>query len=130
MTKTQKEIAFDAEIRAIEEGHRAFVQPDGSVRVVSDTTGNGPYRVTYHETATTCVHFHCDCKSGQNRDHLLIPCKHSTLAGRRLEREGFVEWSDGFFWVTDRTRAKVMALLNISPARRPVPPPNASALCD
>ena len=35
------------ETRAVEEGHRAFVNDDGSVRVVSESSPGTTYRVTF-----------------------------------------------------------------------------------
>lgn len=98
--KNTKQIAFDAEVRAIEEGHRARATHEADVYLVKSDTSDKSYRVTYTVLGylEDMLHFHCDCKSGQNRQHLPIPCKHATLIGRRLEREGRAVWSDGMFY--------------------------------
>lgn len=112
--------AHRAAVRAVEEGHRAFLKRDEAglhFDVVSDTdlggltstTAFGPgetitflpdgwvrkhYRLTADGRKVAgewIVHVFCDCKSGQNRDHLPVPCKHAALVGRRLVREGFAK---------------------------------------
>jgi hypothetical protein len=95
--KTEAEIGLGAEERAIEEGHRAWIAEGGAIEVVSDTQIGVRYRVTFDVAPGNFIHFHCTCRAGECRPHLLVPCKHSTLAGRRLEREGFAEWHDGRF---------------------------------
>src|SRR5688572_5534808 len=110
------------EIRAVEEGHRAFAQEGGSIRVVSDSRPGVSYGVTFHATASTVIHFHCDCPSGEHRPHLNVPCKHAALAGRRLEREKIAVWKDGLWWVHPDLLAQA--------PKRPTAPPNISALCD
>lgn len=112
-----------AEVRAVEEGHRAFVQPGGWIKVVSDSRPNTSYSVTFHATVSGTIHFHCTCPSGVNRPHKLVPCKHAALAGRRLEREKIAIWSDALWWVHPD-------LAEAQPAPRPVAPPNVGALCD
>lgn len=98
--KSESMIGLDAEARAVEEGHRAFVQPGGSIKVVSDTQRDKSYNVTFEVEVGGFIHFYCDCRGGECRPHLLIPCKHSALAGRRLEREGLAIWHNGQFEVT------------------------------
>lgn len=101
--KTQKQMAFGSEQRAVEEGHRAFVQPDASFRVVSDIHPGTSYNVTYFVVPTlTLIHFHCTCKAGEHRPHVPVPCKHSALVGRRLEREGYALWRDGEWYASDK----------------------------
>jgi hypothetical protein len=114
-----------AEVRAVEEGHRAFVQEGGWIKVVSDTRRDVSYAVTYEHipTRSNAIHFHCTCPSGVHRPHLLVPCKHAALAGRRLERENIAIWHDGIWWVHPD-------LLAAAPAPRPTAKPNVSALCD
>lgn len=114
---------FQCEIRAVEEGHKAFVQPGGWIRVVSDSRPGVFYTLTFHQTVTGAIHFHCDCPSGTHRGHLLIPCKHAALAGRRLEREKIAVWNDALWWVHPDLLAK-------APVDRPVAKPNISALVD
>lgn len=86
----------DAETRAVEEGHRAFVQQDGSVRVASDSQPGKWYRVTFVGTSDGMIAWSCDPRGEQaySDDHLhvdsrdgVVPCKHAAVAARRLERE-------------------------------------------
>lgn len=111
---------FRCEVRAVEEGHRAFVRPGGSIRVKSDSQEGVSYEVTFHTTVTGAIHFHCTCPSGQNRSHKLVPCKHAALAGRRLEREKIAVWNDGLFWVHPDLKAIQKA--QERPKAPPAPP--------
>lgn len=113
------------EVRAVEEGHRAFVQPGGSIKVKSDTHEGVSYELTFHTTVSGAIHFHCTCPSGKHRDHKLIPCKHAALAGRRLEREKIAVWRGGLFWVHPDLAAKQEAK-----ARPKAPPAPASMFVD
>lgn len=103
--KRTNEIAHEAEIRFVEEGHHTFVNNNGSIKVVSDTSLNVRYTVTYWGNADTgLISFGCTCPAGVNRPHLVVPCKHAAGAGRRLEREGFALWRDGLFWMTPKAQ--------------------------
>jgi hypothetical protein len=96
----QQPFAANALVRAIEEGHYAWIKRDfwGNLlfEVVSDTSVDAEGKpVRYHLMAEGqlvggewITYLKCDCKSGQNRSHLPAPCKHSVLVGRRLVREG------------------------------------------
>jgi hypothetical protein len=87
-----------AEVRAVEEGHRAFVQPGGSIRVVSDIRLGVAYRVTFVAAPDGVVWFACTCPSGRHRDDTApLVCKHQALAARRLEREGLARWDAGLW---------------------------------
>lgn len=121
---TDRTYNLNCEVRAVEEGHRAFVQPGGSIKVKSDSNPDVSYEVTFHATSSEAIHFHCTCPSGKHRSHLLVPCKHATLAGRRLEREKIALWAGGDWWVHPQLKAKE------DERKRPVAPPNISALCD
>lgn len=89
---------LSAEARAVEEGHRAFVQPDGSIRVVSDTVEGKAYRVDVgHARPGEPIRFQCEAigrwphgtdHGRATADQGCLPCKHAALAARRLEREG------------------------------------------
>lgn len=91
---------LDAEVRAVEEGHRAYVQDGGWVRVVSDRfEGTGKhYRVEVEPAAPgRGIGFSCRPAgfAAFEEDHKvataepgIVPCKHAALAARRLEREG------------------------------------------
>ena len=85
-------------ISTVAEGAKALRL--GSIRVTSDTTSGRAYRVTFHAMVGGLVHFRCSCLSGAYRWSKPIPCKHSCLAGRRLEREGLATWHDGHWWST------------------------------
>lgn len=84
-----------AELRAVEEGHRAWSTGDG-YRVVSHETPDVDYRLD----ATLIggiLRVVCSCPSGVHRPDLPIPCKHAALVARRLERERAVVWRDGLW---------------------------------
>jgi hypothetical protein len=83
-----------AEMRAVEQGHRARLQADGSILVKSDSQG-GSYRVRVHGVEDGVLVFDCTCPSGDYRAYLPVPCKHAALVGRRLEREGRATWQNG-----------------------------------
>jgi hypothetical protein len=92
-----------AEVRAVEEGHRANLDRSGAsprIRVVSDTKPGKHYVVA--ATATTSgagIVFECTPEGDHayEDDHLhvtspepgVVPCKHAAVAARRLERERF-----------------------------------------
>lgn len=95
-----------AEERAVEEGHRAFVQDDGSVLVVSDTFEHKRYRVTFTDAGTGIV-FRCTPQGHRafEADHLdasappgVVCCKHAAVAARRLERERLAEFTSAGVW--------------------------------
>lgn len=110
--------ALGCEIRAVEEGHKAFFKSNGTDRwfdVISDTelhfadegeavvkhhTPRKHYRLTAEGRLVAgewLVHIKCDCLSGQNRDHLPVSCKHGALVGRRLVNEGFARQVGNIF---------------------------------
>jgi|SRR5262245_86800 len=98
---TTEDRSFAAELRAVEEGHRAFLGHDAKgsfVRIVSDILGHtGKAWIVRTVTAGPGqpVLFDCD-PQGQTRDghrHIATTdgrttCKHMALAARRLVREG------------------------------------------
>lgn len=95
-----------AEKRAVEEGHRAFVQPGGWVKVVSDTYDGKWYVVTYVDSGNG-IRFSCrpDGRMAFRDDHLetnaepgVVPCKHAAVAARRLEREGLARFDPIGIW--------------------------------
>jgi hypothetical protein len=98
------ERSLAAEVRAIEEGHRSYLQPDGSYRVVSDSRPGKWYRVDVAlRRPGSAVGFSCrpEGPGSYRDDHLaaaaagLPPCKHAALVARRLEREGLASWAAG-----------------------------------
>lgn len=93
-----------AEARAVEEGHHAFVNDDGSIRVKSHTRPGVTYNVRFAAVGPgSSVMFDCNCPAGL---HSRI-CKHTALAARRLEREGLVTWAGGHWYATDKAREAV-----------------------
>lgn len=104
--KSESTSAFEAEQRAIEEGHKAWVRDGGVIEVVSDTQAGVRYQIVFEVVAGDFIHFHCTCRGGECRPERLVPCKHSALAGRRLEREGFAEWHDGLFVIAAKLRSE------------------------
>jgi hypothetical protein len=92
--------AGNALVRAIEEGHHAWIKRDFwgnlSFDVISDTSFDAEGKPVHYRLSAEgrevggewLTYFSCDCKSGQNRTHLPVPCKHATLVGRRMVREG------------------------------------------
>lgn len=102
----QKNLA--AEVRAIEEGHRAVLQDDGTILVVSDTHHGKAYRVrTLPCRAGETVTFLCEpegdaCYSDDHQTAQgtgVVPCKHAALLARRLEREGLVRLAPWGQWI-------------------------------
>jgi hypothetical protein len=98
---------LDAEVKAVEAGHRAVVR-DGAVYVVSDTRHDKRYRVeTLPVYAGDQVTFLCqpEGSGGYQDDHLVaqatgvVPCMHAALLARRLEREGLVKLDNHGCWV-------------------------------
>lgn len=106
-----------AEIRAIEEGHRAFLNDDGSLSVKSDSRDGVTYRITFSigghfVGGEMAVKFSCSCPSGQSRPSEIVPCKHASLAGRRLEREGLAIWKGGIFVASPKARREYVKKVN------------------
>jgi hypothetical protein len=99
-----------AEIRAVEEGHNARVMPDGSILVKAESNP-GSYRVYIRGIDDGVLRFGCDCRSGQYRTVLPVPCKHAALAARRLEREGFARWDGGAWRLHERAQVRGARLL-------------------
>lgn len=86
------------EIDAIEKGHKAVREPDGTYSVWSDSEP-AKYSVEAIDYAGL-LQTKCNCKGGQKkRWSKMIPCWHGAKVARRLEREGLVYWQNGhFFW--------------------------------
>lgn len=105
----QREVyGFNCEVRAVEEAGYAFVQPGGSCNVKS-TSGDETYSVRFVGLVSGGIHFVCTCKSGQNRGHLPVPCKHAARVGRRLVREGIAVWENGLFNIAPKLQAEAEA---------------------
>jgi hypothetical protein len=118
-----------AELRAVEEGHNARVLADGSILVKAESHP-GSYRVTIRGIDDGVLRFACNCRSGEYRASLPIPCKHAALAARRLEREGLARWDDGAWRLRERAQVRgARLLLARTVQRRPalVPPAMADA---
>lgn len=91
----------EAEARFVEGGHRALVQSDGSVRVVSDTLHGKYYVVTFAGYGDKVI-FRCEPRGADDHrighmalvgDPGVVPCLHAAGAARRLEREGLIRWT-------------------------------------
>lgn len=112
---TPEERSLAAEVRAVEEGHHAFLDRDENgpyIWVVSDTYLGKSYRVTATSLGPgepitfTCVprrlhafkddHLHLTGAAG------MLPCKHAGVAARRLERTGYARWDGGMWYATDK----------------------------
>lgn len=95
-----------AEIRWVEEGHRARLAAGQPTRFVisSDTLPKVTYKLGVSIVGETVV-FTCDhstydrttCKQvdGRQPTRTFVPCKHGAGAARRLEREGLLRWEAG-----------------------------------
>jgi hypothetical protein len=99
-----------AEIRAVEEGHNARVLPDGSILVKAESHP-GSYRVSIRGIDDGVLRFGCTCRSGEYRSSLPVPCKHTAVAARRLEREGLARWDDGSWRLRERAQVRGARLL-------------------
>jgi hypothetical protein len=118
-TQRHRLYGLAAEIRAVEEGHKARVLPDGSILVKAESNP-GSYRVSIQGIDDGVLWFGCNCPSGEYRTSMTVPCKHAALAARRLEREGLARWDDGSWRL--RVRAQVLGarlLLARTVQRRP-----------
>jgi len=85
--------AANAEVRWVEQGHHAFfvAGPDRRFECVSDSRPGVRYQLQAEARSSHdgfVIHVSCSCPSGQNRDHLPIPCRHAAGIARRLVREG------------------------------------------
>lgn len=115
---------FRAEMRAIEQGHRAFLMAGVSrnrhrsaakvreklldwewdrlrFKVVSNCRHGLKHYQTVHlqpGNKRSPARIGCTCEGGTYREWAPIPCKHAALVARRLEREGLLEWHDGLWW--------------------------------
>jgi hypothetical protein len=123
--RTAAERNLAAEARAVEEGHRAVLDNDGSkpfIKVVSDTHEGKAYRVDAMPVgmAGEAVAFVCQPtgRKAFQDDHYVssaepgvTACKHAAVAARRMEREGLIELADDGYW-----RATTKAVPPPSPA--------------
>ncbi len=112
---------FRAEMRAIEQGHRAFLlggacgdqkrsahatraKVEEVTRLDFKVVSNCRHGLKHYQKAflqpgnRLPVKIDCTCEAGHFRAWGPIPCKHAALVGRRLERDGFAEWHDGLWW--------------------------------
>lgn len=95
-----------AEVRAVEEGHRAVELDVNTFRVVSDTRPGKHYVVTVGGWRDGDAVFRCTPRGdgAYGDDHRdtttvgVVPCKHAAVAARRLEREGTLALNDVGRW--------------------------------
>lgn len=106
---TAVERSIGAEVRAIEEGHRAFAAGD-RFEVISDRGDGVRYQVTVADVGGL-IAFGCDHRqvrryatSATTEEPGLLPCKHAAVVAHRLEREGLARFDGDRWQVTDRAR--------------------------
>lgn len=105
---SELDYSIRAEQRAVEEGHHAWLNDDGSIKVHSDSQPGVHYRVEFEDVGGA-IRFRCNCPAGEHRREL-VPCKHAALAARRLEREGLAEWRYGIWYVPEHLRPRLPIL--------------------
>lgn len=105
---TTVESALAAEVRAVEEGHRA--RWDDSRRCYSVKSETDPLR-SYDLCVEAVIpatfpirpiflRFDCSCPAGEHADGMRpVPCKHAALVARRLERERLARWDGAYGWL-------------------------------
>lgn len=96
-----------AEARAVEAGFHAIRRPDGTYRVRcsgSCKEGHAHHiiEVEWRPEAERCIKLMCDCPAGRFRPSAPVPCMHAATVGRRLEREGWAFWMNGFWYPSDK----------------------------
>lgn len=108
---TTAEVNIAAEVRAVEEGHRAMLAADHHASVLSDTTPGLHWLVTGQAPhAGAGIMFHCVPDGAVTNGHGdrwsrtpgRLCCKHAAVLVRRLEREGLAAFVDGVWVATDR----------------------------
>lgn len=116
------DLAFRSELRAVEQGHRAYiVSVDEGVettrwRVVSNCRHERSYGllVMHRPGATLPTSVTCDCESGRYRSSTYpVPCKHAALVLRSAERRGWLSWHEGLWWHEDAWQERVKRLEDI-----------------
>lgn len=84
-----------AQARAVEAGYRAYAQPDGSYRVVSDSTAGRAYRVV-PDLSVSPPTFRCSVEgTGEVCPSHYEAHAHAAAVALRLEREGAIAWGAG-----------------------------------
>lgn len=125
---------FQAELRAVEEGHRARRREpdDPTVYLVTSDTRPGDWTYTVHVdfgyvprderdergALAAAPTFSCDHLAVQGITHAmarsvgpgLAPCKHAAVVARRLEREGLIRWDEYLAWVESPERSLAVTL--------------------
>ncbi len=87
-----------AELRAIEEGHRARLDSERHCLLVKSDSSDRNYELVPRAIGGYLV-VSCTCPAGQHRSAPIgdLVCKHAALVARRLERYGLVRF-DGRSW--------------------------------
>lgn len=103
---TSAERTLQSEARAVEAGHHARLAGDGRTLLVK---GEDHPDLTYQVRVTVVaglVVFECDhafqLGFADGPERMTVPCRHSSTAARRLEREGFLRWDGGVWTPTDK----------------------------
>lgn len=100
-----------AEVRAIEEGLRAYPNGDGTFRVRSSSRPALWWTVevaAWRSAKGWRIKFACTCEGGQARPSEATPCLHSACVGRSLERRGLAYWTEGLWAPSDDLMGKVV----------------------
>lgn len=103
---TNAERTLASEVRAVESGKHARLAGDGRTLLVKgEDHPDLTYRVRVTVVAGTVV-FECDhavqLGFADGPERMTVPCRHSSTAARRLEREGFLRWDGGVWTPTDK----------------------------
>jgi hypothetical protein len=80
-------------VQAVEAGHLARAQHDGSWLVRSDSRPASHRVVVLQVQSNGIVWLGCGCESALYRPHLPVPCKHAARVGLRLEHDRLVSWN-------------------------------------
>lgn len=102
---TQRVDALQAEVRAVENGLRAFSNGDGTFRVQSVSRPGLWWTVevgAWKSPVGWRLKMACTCEGGRSRPADALPCMHSAAVGRSLERRGLAKWAGGLWSPTEQ----------------------------
>lgn len=89
-----------SEVRAVENGLRAYPNGDGTFKVRSVSRPGIWWTVTvgaWKSAQGWRLKLSCTCEGGQARPSQAIPCHHAAAVGRSLERRGLARWVSGLW---------------------------------